>query len=158
MKEFLKYELNLPKYQFNIKKTEDEKLIIFDDIRKKYVALTPEEWVRQNFVKYLISEKNYSKNLISVEMQLYLNKTSKRCDIVVFNKKAEPKIIVECKAPEVAINQKVFEQIMQYNIKLKVDYLIVTNGIEHYCCKVDYEHEKCIFLTEIPNFEVLNKI
>jgi len=149
-------KLNLPTYKFKLTINEDGKKLIFDEIRKKYVALTPEEWVRQNFLKYLILEKNYPKSLINVEMQLYLNNTSRRSDIVVFSQKAEPKLIVECKATNIKIDNNVFEQVKEYNIKLQVDFLIVTNGLSHYCCKVDYEKNKCIFLKDIPNYKELN--
>ncbi len=150
-------KLNLPTYKFQLQINEDGKRLIFDEIRKKYVALTPEEWVRQNFLKYLIIEKKYPKSLISVEMQLYLNNISRRSDIVVFSQQAKPKVIVECKSANVKINNNVFEQIKEYNIKLKVDFLIITNGLKHYCCKVDYENNKCIFLEDIPSYkEVLS--
>ncbi len=148
-------KLNLPLYKFKIKINEQGKKLIFDEVRKKYVTLTPEEWVRQNFLKYLIIEKKYPKTLISVEMQLYLNNRSKRSDIVVFNQNAKPKLIVECKSTKVAINNKVFDQIKDYNIKLRVDFLIVTNGLKHFCCKIDYENNKCIFMKNIPSYKLL---
>jgi len=111
---------------------------IFDDIRKRYVKLTPEELVRQQVVLYLTEKKGYSKALIAVEYTLKLNSTTKRCDIVVFDNEGKARIIVECKAASVKITQAVFDQIARYNIKLQVDYLIVTNGISHFCFEMDY--------------------
>jgi hypothetical protein len=146
--------LNLPTYSFNIKFQEQRKYI-FDTLRKKYVLLTPEEWVRQNFLKYLIEEKKYPASLISVEMEMKLNKLSKRCDAVVFDRNANPVLIVECKAASVKINQAVFEQIARYNMQLKVNYLIVTNGLTHYCCKIDFEKQSYLFLNEVPEYDQL---
>ena len=117
--------------------------------------LTPEEWVRQNFIKYLIVEKNYPQQLISVEMEFKINKLSKRCDIVVFNSKGQPNMIIECKSHAVAINQDIFDQVVNYNINFDVDYLIVTNGIKHYCCKLDRENRSFAFIDDIPEYQVL---
>ena len=142
-------KLNLPTYSFNIKLIEQRKYI-FDFIRKKFVILTPEEWVRQNFLKYLVEEKNFPASLIAVEKELKLNSLSKRTDAVVYDRKGNPFLIVECKATSVKIDQKVFDQIARYNMKLEVDFLVVTNGLEHYCCKLDYENQKYSFLKEIP--------
>ena len=141
--------LNLPTYSFNIKLIEQRKYI-FDFIRKKFVILTPEEWVRQNFLRYLVDEKKYSASLIAIEKEFKLNNLSKRSDAVVYNKSGNPALILEFKAPEVKIDQKVFDQIARYNMKLNVDYLIVSNGMEHYCCKIDYGNNSYIFLKEIP--------
>ncbi|MDX9695595.1 MAG: type I restriction enzyme HsdR N-terminal domain-containing protein [Bacteroidales bacterium] len=143
--------LNLPTYSFNLKLIEQRKYI-FDFIRKKYVILTPEEWVRQNFLKYLVEEKKYPASLIFVEMEFKLNNLSKRCDAVIFNRKGEPIVIVECKASSVKIDKLVFEQIARYNMQLKVDYLIVTNGLKHFCCKIDFENQSYAFLKEIPDY------
>jgi len=148
-------KLNLPDYSFSIKETKG-KLQIFDKIRKKYVALTPEEWVRQNFVTYLIQEKQYPETLISIEMLVTLNKLQKRCDIAVFNSQGRARAIVECKATNVIINQETFNQIVMYNMKLQVNYLIVTNGLKHYCCKINYNTKDYTFLSEIPVYEQLN--
>lgn len=145
-------DLNLPKYDFRIK-TEENKKFIFDEIRKKYVSLTPEEWVRQNFLKYLTTEKNYPNSLIAVEKQINLNNLSKRCDAVVYNNSAIPKIIIELKSPNVNISKTTFEQISIYNFKLKVDFLIISNGLQHFCCKVDYKNFKTDFLSEIPDYK-----
>lgn len=145
-------KLNLPEYDFNFRKTKGGKAEIFDKTRRKYVALTPEEWVRQNFIQFLISEKKAPKTLISVEREIILNQTKRRPDIVVFTKNGTPKIIVECKAPEIKISQDVFDQIARYNITLQVDYLIVTNGITHFCCKIYYEKRSFEFLENIPDY------
>jgi len=142
--------LNLPTYSFNIKSAGERKLI-FDNIRKRFVVLTPEEWVRQNFIMFLIEEKEFPSSLISVEMSIELHRMKRRCDIVVFNKTGVPTLIVECKAPSVKINQDVFDQIAAYNIKLKVKYLIVTNGLEFFFCLIDYDNNSYSFLREIPN-------
>lgn len=150
-------KLNLPPYKANIK-SENGRYLIFDILRGKYVALTPEEWVRQNFVQYLINYKNYSRNLMNNEIPLKLNGTSKRCDTVVFSNAAMPKMIIEYKAPDVKITQKVFNQITRYNMVLKVDYLVVSNGLNHYCCKMDYENQSYIFLEDIPDFPSLLSI
>ncbi len=147
--------LNLPTYLFKIK-SEGQRKFIFDSIRKKYVVLTPEEWVRQNFIQYLINEKKYPSSLIAIEMALTLNKLSKRTDIVLFDRQGNPVIIVECKSPKVKITQDTFDQIARYNMKLKVNYLIVTNGITHYCCRMDYEKNTYSFLKEIPDYEGMN--
>jgi len=143
--------LNLPTYSFNIKFKEQRKYI-FDLIRKKYVLLTPEEWVRQNFLKYLVEEKKYPASLIAVEKEFKLNKLSKRSDVVVYNRLGQPFLIVECKATTVKIDQKVFDQIARYNMKLNVEYLVVTNGLEHYCCKIDLENQNYCFLKDFPEF------
>ena len=147
-------KLNLPPYNANIK-SDNGCNLIFDVLRGKYVALTPEEWVRQNFVQYLINYKNYSRSLMNNEIPLRLNGTSKRCDTVVFSNTAVPKMIIEYKAPEIKITQKVFNQITRYNMVLKVDYLVVSNGLNHYCCKMDYENQGYIFLEDVPDFSVL---
>jgi type I site-specific restriction endonuclease len=144
-------DLNLPPCEINIKK-EGENLIIFDRLRAKYVALTPEEWVRQNFINYLIEHKKYPPMLISNEMQIKVGKRIKRCDSVVYDNQLQPLAIVEYKAPSVSIAQKVFEQIARYNYVLKVPYLIVSNGLEHYCCRVDYHEQSIVYLREIPSY------
>ncbi|SNR31695.1 type I restriction enzyme HsdR N-terminal domain-containing protein [Lutibacter flavus] len=145
-------QLNLPIYKFRIKSSEN-KYFIFDIIRKKYVVLTPEEWVRQHFVQYLIEEKNYPISLIAVEKKLTINKLTKRTDILVFTSEGLPHIIVECKAPSIKITQDTFDQIARYNLKLEANYLITTNGLEHFYCKMDTENEQYIFLKNIPNYK-----
>ena len=146
--------LNLPPYQYKIS-NKNGRRCIFDPIRKKYVALTPEEWVRQHFVNYLISCKGYPLGLTANEVQVNLNGTKKRCDTVVYNNRLVPLAIVEYKAPTVEITQMVFDQITRYNIVLRVKYLIVSNGLNHYCCKIDYETNSYIFLPDIPCYEDL---
>lgn len=143
--------LNLPTYSFNIKLIEQRKHI-FDFIRKKFVILTPEEWVRQNFLRYLVEEKKYPASLIAVEKEFKLNNLSKRSDAVVYNKSGKPFLIIEFKSPDVKIDQKVFDQIARYNMKLKVDFLIVSNGIDHYCCMIKYPTNSYVFLREIPSY------
>lgn len=146
--------LNLPQYPIKtIQK--DRKPFIFDELRKKYVALTPEEWVRQHFVHYLIAQKKYPPGLIANEISLNLNGTSKRCDTVVYDKQARPRVIIEYKAPHITITEKVFAQISRYNLVLRVDYLIVSNGMQHYCCRMDYANRSCTFLPDIPNYDKL---
>ena len=144
-------QLNFPTYEFRISEKEGQKYI-FDDIRKKHVKLTPEEWVRQNTIKYLIHEKNYPAQLIAVEQAIKVNQNSRRCDIVLYNNSAQPQMIVECKAPGIKISQKTFDQIATYNILLHVDYLFVTNGLEHFCSKMDYNNNSYKFLKDIPPY------
>ncbi len=144
--------LNLPSYQFNLI-VENKKTKIFDAIRKKFLVLTPEEWVRQHFVYFLIEEKKYPISLIALEKQLTINNRKKRTDILVFNTAGNPEIIVECKAPSIKITQATFDQIARYNLKLKATYLIVTNGLEHFYCKMDFKNETYIFLKEVPDYK-----
>tara|TARA_B110000240_G_scaffold157533_1_gene175237 strand:+ start:138 stop:581 length:444 start_codon:yes stop_codon:yes gene_type:complete len=144
-------KLNLPSYNFKFKSSEN-KTLIFDKLRKKYMVLTPEEWVRQHFVYFLIEEKKYPISLIALEKQLTINNRKKRTDILVFNTAGNHEIIVECKAPSIKITQATFDQIARYNLKLKATYLIVTNGLEHFYCKMDFENETYIFLKEVPDY------
>ena len=144
-------KLNLPTYSFRLKSNEKHTLI-FDNLRKKYFVLTPEEWVRQHFVQFLISEKKYPTSLIAIEKQLIIHNLKKRTDIVVFDKSGSPSIIVECKAPHIKITQDTFDQIARYNLALKATYLIVTNGLDHYFCQMDFEKENYIFLKDFPNY------
>ena len=146
--------LNLPSYPAKILKR-NGKNVIFDTLRQKYVALTPEEWVRQHFVHFLTDFKGYPKGLLANEIQLDLNGTKKRCDTVLFNKDLSAKMIVEYKAPNIEITQAVFDQITRYNMVLKVEYLIVSNGIRHYCCRIDYNTMQYTFLPDIPAFNEL---
>lgn len=147
-------QLNLPSAVLKITRKENRDYV-FDTLRKKYVALTPEEWVRQNFVHFLIRYKNYPVGLLANEVQISLNSTRKRCDTVLYNRNLTARMIIEYKAPSVNITQEVFNQITRYNIVLKVDYLIVTNGINHYCCKVDYRNNSYSFLRDIPEYSEL---
>lgn len=143
--------LNFPKYSFRFKNSEN-KVSIFDDIRKKFVVLQPEEWVRQHCVHFLRYEKGFPKSLINVEKELTVNQLKKRYDIVVYNSNGTIHLIVECKAPSVTINQDTFDQIARYNLALKASYLMVTNGINHYYCVMDFEQERFQFLKDIPNY------
>ena len=125
---------------------------VFDVIRKKYFVLTSEEWVRQHFIHYLNNEKNYPMGLMGVEKMIKYNALKTRADIVLYNREGKAKMIVECKAPNIKITQDTFNQIAKYNFKLKVEYLVVTNGIQHFCCRMDYENNKITFLDDIPTF------
>lgn len=147
-------KLNLPEYSFKIKSAV-QRTQIFDTIRKKYIALTPEEWVRQHFVQYLIIDKQVPASLIGIEISLKYNRLQKRGDIVVYANTGQPLVIVECKAPEVEISQNTFDQIAMYNSSLKVKYLIVTNGMVHYCCIMDYTNNSYRFIEEIPQYSSL---
>ena len=146
--------LNLPTFNAKID-TRDGKSVIFDVIRRRYVALTPEEWVRQHFVHFLTEHKGYPPSLLANEVQVTLNGTRKRCDTVLFGRNLRARMIVEYKAPEVEITQAVFDQVTRYNMVLRVDYLVVSNGLRHYCCRMDYAHGTYRFLHEIPRYEEL---
>ncbi len=144
------YNLGFPEYEFKIQP--DNR--IFDTVRRKYVALTPEEWVRQHVIRFLLLEKNVPESLMSVEKQFVYNKMKRRADVVIFDNKARPRLIVECKAPAVKITQETFEQIARYNVAIRVDYLMVTNGLQHYYCKMDYENWSYEFIQELPEFSL----
>lgn len=146
--------LNLPSYPFKTM-TRNGKPYIFDVLRKKYVALTPEEWVRQHFTRFLLEEKGYPQGLLANEVQVNLNGTRKRCDTVLFKRDLTARMIVEYKAPSVEITQAVFDQITRYNMVLRVDYLVVSNGLRHYCCRINYSDGTYVFLTEIPRYDEL---
>ena len=148
------YELNLPKYGIKIKNDKGHQSI-FDVLRRKYVALTPEEWVRQHFVHFLIEHKGYPKALMANEIQLAIGNKKLRCDSVLYGRTLKPRMIIEYKAPTVSITQKVFDQITIYNMLLHVDYLVVSNGIKHYCCRMDYANQKYLFLEDIPDYQNL---
>ncbi|HUX94307.1 MAG TPA: type I restriction enzyme HsdR N-terminal domain-containing protein [Bacteroidales bacterium] len=149
-------ELNLPYYSFKITGKEGNEMIL-DTIRRKYVRLTPEEWVRQNFVQYLINEGKYPPGLIGIEVMFSLNRLKKRVDILIHNRRGEPVMIVECKEPEVKLEDKVFDQIVVYNMAFKVPYLVVTNGIDHYAFRVNHLENKREYLLAIPLYEDLNQ-
>lgn len=140
--EFSKYDLNI--------KSENNNQFIFDIIRKRFVILTPEEWVRQHIIHYLITDHQFPKSLISVEKKLVLNGLTKRTDIVLYNRNGEPVLIVECKADSVALSQKTFEQIARYNLTLLVPYLWVTNGKSNFLCRIDHLNKKFSFLKTLP--------
>lgn len=143
--------LNLPNYKFKIKSKEN-KLFIFDIIRKKYVSLAPEEWVRQHVIHYLTKSKHYPISLIGVEKKLILNELTKRPDIIVFNSDGSPHIVVECKAPNIPLKQETFDQIARYNLKLNSNFLMVTNGLQHIYSAIDLQNERYIFLGDIPDY------
>ena len=145
-------ELNFPKYSFRFKSSEN-KVSIFDEIRKKFVVLQPEEWVRQHCVQYLIRQKNYPRSLINVEKELRVNDLRKRYDIVVYKTDGSIGLVVECKSPALKVNQETFDQIARYNRVLKAEYLMVTNGLNHYYCKMNYEARRYQFLKEIPSYK-----
>ena len=130
-------------------------MFIFDIIRKRYIALTPEEWVHQHFVSYLIPYKGYPLGLIGNEISLRLNGQNRRCDTVIYDIYGSPLMIIEYKAPHITLNQEVFNQVIRYNIALKVKYLVVSNGINHYCCVMDYDNMCPHFLKEIPDYNEL---
>ncbi|MDR0939704.1 MAG: type I restriction enzyme HsdR N-terminal domain-containing protein [Mediterranea sp.] len=146
--------LNLPAFDAKIS-VRDGKKVIFDAIRRRYVALTPEEWVRQHFVRFLVDHKGYPPSLLANEVTIKLNGTTKRCDTVLYGRDLMARVIVEYKAPHIEITQAVFDQITRYNMVLKVDYLIVSNGLRHYCCKMDYERQSYAFLEDIPDYGAL---
>ncbi|MDT0675938.1 type I restriction enzyme HsdR N-terminal domain-containing protein [Autumnicola musiva] len=143
--------LNFPHYNFRFKNNQN-KTAVFDKLRKKFVILTPEEWVRQNCVRFLTEEKLYPESFINVEKQLKIGDITKRYDIVIFKKDGSIHLIVECKAPKIKITQATFDQIARYNMSLNASYLMVTNGLSHYFCQMDYENEKYNFLTGIPDY------
>lgn len=146
--------LNLPVYSFNIK-VKGGKEHIFDAFRQKWVVLTPEEWVRQNFIRYLVEEKHYPDSLISVEQTIRFNQMNFRSDAIIYSRTGRPLVIIECKAPDIKISQQAFDQIVRYNFDLKVNYLIVTNGMNHYCCRIDENNFTYTFLTKIPDYNEL---
>ena len=146
--------LNFPTYSFRFKNSEN-KVSIFDSIRKKFILLTPEEWVRQNVVEFLLIEKKYPKSLINVEKTVKVNGMNKRYDVVVFNSDGSIFLLIECKAPEVIVDQKTFDQIARYNLILNAQYLMVTNGLNHYFCEMDFENEKYRFLKELPEISTI---
>jgi len=144
--------LNLPSFSIKLSGT-PERPTIWDVLRKKYVALTPEEWVRQHFIHYLIEHKGYPAALLTNELKLKVGDKQLRADSVLYNKELHPRMIIEYKAPTIALSQKVFDQISVYNMLLHVDYLVISNGLQHYCCKMDYEQQKYHFLQDIPDYQ-----
>lgn len=143
------HQLNLPAYEFKIR-TEGQSKQIFDSLRKKYVVLTPEEWVRQHFIRFIVNEKKYPASLLGIEKGVKVNTLDKRTDIVVFNKFGNPWMIIECKSPMVEISEDTLYQAARYNLSLNVQYITLTNGMEHFCCKV--EDKQLIFLDDFPWF------
>ncbi|EJP27160.1 type I restriction enzyme R protein N-terminal domain protein [Prevotella sp. MSX73] len=145
-------QLNLPDYPIRLSGTQEHPSI-FDILRRKYVALTPEEWVRQHFIHFLINQKNYPVTLLANEIKLRVGNKTLRADSVLYDRELRPRMIVEYKAPHIPITQKVFDQISTYNMLLHVDYLVVSNGLQHYCCKMDYDNQKYLFLEDIPDYK-----
>jgi hypothetical protein len=150
------YPLNLPEYEIKIGER-DGKKTIFDILRQKYVMLTPEEWVRQHFIHYIIDSKHYPASLLANEIKLKVGLKTLRCDTVLYDRQLHPKMIVEYKAPNIKLTQKVFDQISVYNLLLHVDYLVISNGIQHFCCKMDYEFDTYRFLNDIPDYEIFKQ-
>ncbi|MDM9631649.1 type I restriction enzyme HsdR N-terminal domain-containing protein [Robiginitalea aurantiaca] len=145
-------QLNFPKYEFRFKSREN-KALIFDIIRKKYVVLTPEEWVRQHCLHFLLKSKKYPSGLALVERRLKVGDLDKRMDIAICNRAGKIELLVECKAPEINLDQKVFDQIARYNWEARADFLMVTNGLQHYYCRMDYEKQEYIFLPDLPDYK-----
>ncbi len=148
-------DINLPSYDVRWRER-DGKREIFDFLRRRYVALTPEEWVRQHFVHFLVEHKGYPKGLLANELELRVGEKRLRCDTVLYSATLQPQMIVEYKAPDVAITQRVFDQITAYNILLHVDYLIVSNGCQHFCCRMDYARRSYEFMSDIPDYSTIN--
>ncbi len=148
------YQLNLPTYDLRLRRTGNRDMI-FDVLRRKYVALTPEEWVRQHFVHFLIEHKGYPTALLANEIELRIGGKHLRADTLLYNKELRPHMLIEYKSPTIALTQKVFDQISAYNLLLHADYLIVSNGMQHICCRMDYEQNTCHFLEEIPDYSEL---
>lgn len=144
--------LDFPLATLRIAKDEENELKVFDSIRKKWVALTPEEWVRQHFVNWLVETKGFPQSLIANEVEIKLNDTRKRCDTVVFDRMCQPLVIIEYKAPDIEISQSTFDQIVRYNMELKAKYLIVSNGKNTYCCAIDYKNNSYNFIRTIPDY------
>lgn len=147
-------QLNFSHFEFRLRDLNNRQEI-FDPVRHKFVTLTPEEWVRQHLIAYLTQVKGYPVSMIGVEKQLLLNKLTKRFDLVVFKRNATPLLLVECKAPGVEITEKAFDQAARYNILLRAEYFLITNGLEHYTCRIDYKNKQYIFIEEIPHFDEL---
>ncbi len=148
-------DLNLPSFDYRLSRGDDGVTRIYDCLRQKFVALTPEEWVRQHFVNYLITTLGYPRGLMANEVSLKLNRTARRCDTIVYSRQGRPLAIVEYKAPTVAITQTVFDQIARYNSVIGASYLIVSNGLAHYCCRFDDNSQSYTFLREIPGYSAL---
>lgn len=144
-------KLNFPPYDFRLREN-NSRPEIFDEVRKAWVTLTPEEWVRQHAIKWIVEEKKYPASLLAVEKSITVNGLTKRCDIVAFDKTGAPVLIIECKAHDVEISQNVFDQAARYNMTLSVDLFLLTNGMNHYCCRADHENKSYLFLKELPGF------
>jgi hypothetical protein len=148
-------KLNLPEYPFLIFKSGEDSWQIFDDFRKRKIRLTPEEWVRQHILRFLIEEKGVPRSLISVEAGVKINRLDRRYDAVIYDRSASPLVLIECKAPGISIHQSTFNQIVAYNTSLRTKYMLVTNGLKHYFCKIDPAEHRYIFMEDIPHFDSL---
>ncbi|HPT14189.1 MAG TPA: type I restriction enzyme HsdR N-terminal domain-containing protein [Bacteroidales bacterium] len=144
--------LNFPPLEITMRQ-HNNRHEIYDPVRKRYFVLTPEEWVRQHVIAYLLLEKQVPINLIAVEKTLKINNLTKRFDVVVFNRNARPLMLIECKAPGIRVSESVFDQAARYNMSLKAGLFLITNGIEHYCCRIDFENSLYVFMNEIPLFQ-----
>lgn len=147
-------ELNLPAYDARLRGTQ-QRPEIFDFLRRRYVALTPEEWVRQHFTHWLVAQKGYPQGLVANEVELRVGDKRLRCDSIVYDRQAAPLMIIEYKAPTVSLTQRVFSQVSAYNLLLHVDYLVVSNGLQHYCCRMDYANQSYAFLQQVPDYGCL---
>ncbi len=147
------YKLNLPTFDFKLS-SKDSKNFIFDIIRKKHYVLTPEEWVRQNLIHYLVLKLNYPKSLIKVEAKLKYNNLTKRADILVYDNNFAIKLLVECKSYKIKLNKSAFDQASVYNKIFKSEYLMVSNGINHFCCKYDWKNKKIIYIDSFPKYKI----
>lgn len=150
----IRYPLSLPAYDFSIQRVAETPMI-FDVIRRRYVRLTAEEWVRQHFVQFLIHERDFPQSLIAIEMAFTYQGMARRADIVVYDRKGAPILITECKSPDIEVRQDVFDQVARYNLVLQVRYLVVTNGRNHYCCDVDLVNRTYRFLDDLPRYDEL---
>ncbi|MCX6281364.1 MAG: type I restriction enzyme HsdR N-terminal domain-containing protein [Bacteroidetes bacterium] len=150
-------KLNLPEYPFRVRTNRDGKQEIHDPVRKRFVRLTPEEWVRQHFLNFMVIHHKYPASLIHVEASLTYNRLAKRSDIVVYGNQGKPLMAIECKAPSILIDQQVFDQLAMYNFTLKVSYLVLTNGIQHYVCRMEPSVGRYDFLKEFPEYNELHE-
>ena len=148
-------ELNLPTFDYRLKRKADGNITIWDATRSRYVMLTPEEWVRQHFVAFLVAHRDYPAGRIGNEISLSLNGRPRRCDTLVYDAQGTPLVLVEYKAPHISITQETFDQIVRYNMIFCVPYIIVSNGLSHYCCRIDYDNRTCVFLSQIPKYDEL---
>lgn len=145
-------KLNLPEFEYSVKES-DGKVWIYDVLRKKYLVLTSEEWVRQHFLNYLLVHVQYPKSLIKVEGGLKFNRLQKRSDIVVFDRNGNPWMVIECKAPNESINESTLRQASVYNATLKAKYIVLTNGMKTFCCQIVSEKDDMVMLRDLPSFD-----
>lgn len=150
-------KLHFPEYKFTLRRDTSggQSLKIFDTIRGKYVSLTPEEWVRQHIVQFLVHDRNVPKTLVGIEKRVVVNGLERRCDVIVYSKQHKPLMLIECKAPSVKVSQEVFDQAARYNMTLDVHYFVLSNGYETYCCQLDHAAQSYLFLEEVPFYEKL---